>query len=71
MKVFKIEGFGDYAGGVVLIVAESAEQAARLGNQESNTTWNVEYDPKDAVEVQGIKHDAKEPTIILHYETGE
>lgn len=68
MKIFKIEGYGNYAGGVILVAANSAEQAAEMGNGLSGTTWNVTFKAKDAVEVSGVY---TEPTVILHYETGE
>lgn len=31
MRIFKIEGNGDFGGGVVLVAANSAEQAAEMG----------------------------------------
>ncbi len=68
MKIFKIEGDGDFAGGVVLVAANSAEQAAEMGNKLSSATWGVLYEAKDAVEVSGVY---TEPTVILHYEMGE
>ena len=68
MRIFKIEGDGNYAGGVVLVAANSAEEAAEMGNKLSSAMWGVKYEAMDAVEVSGVY---TEPTVILHYETGE
>jgi len=73
LKIFKIEGSGHYAGGVVLVAAHTAEEAAMVGNSQSSRTWNVGYDANSAVEVNNIVYSGggNEPTLILHYEMGE
>jgi len=71
MKLYKIEGHGKYAGGVVLVAAYDAEQAANLGNRGSGPIWRVVFKPEDAIEMHKLKYTGRSPQVILHYETGE
>ncbi len=71
MRIFKIEGQGNYAGGVFLVAAESAEQAADLGNELVDTLWCIKYKAEDAEEMKDLKYAKKGPAVILHYESGE
>ncbi len=73
LNIYKIEGHGNYGGGVVLIAANTPEEAAYVGNKLSSDTWNVTYDPSKAKQVNNINYSGagNEAQVILHYEMGE
>ena len=73
LNIYKIEGQGHYGGGVVLVAANTPEEAADIGNKLSSNIWNVRYEPSKAVQVNNINYSGagNEAQVILHYEMGE
>ncbi len=74
MKIFKIEGFGHYSGGVVLVAANTKREAVEVANEQShNSHWSVKYSYEDTVLVNNIQYtgNSDKPVVLLHYEMGE
>ncbi len=71
LRVYSIEGHGNYGGGIVIAAATSPEEAARMGNGKSSNIWNVQFKAADAVELLTVSPVVSVPTVIAHYEMGE
>ncbi len=73
LTIYKIEGQGRYGGGVVLVAANTQEEAAEIGNEMSGNVWGVRYEPTNAVQVSSINYSGagNEAQVLLHYEMGE
>lgn len=67
MKLFAIQAWGNYGGGVAIVCAESKEEAIAFASKIRDRTWNTDYArPQDVVELA--------PTatgVLYNFETGE
>lgn len=73
LKIYKIEGLGNYSGGIVVVAANSEDEAADLANKNAVYPWNVTYNAKDAIEISNVCYagDGNEATLIINYAMGE
>lgn len=68
MKLFAIQAYGNYGGGVAVVRAESEERARELAAKiVQSGNWNVRYARPD--EVEELSSDGE--GVLYHYETGE
>ena len=68
MKLFAIQAYGNYGGGVVVVRAETKERAIELASKINDSTWHTRYHkPTEVVELPA----GAEDQILYHYETGE
>lgn len=67
MKLFAIEGYGNYGGGMAVVRAETKERAIELASKIYDPDWNTDYSkPRDVVEL-----DDDGEGVLHHFETGE
>jgi len=73
LKIYKIEGNGNYSGGIVVVAANSAGEAASFANKNTVYPWNISYEAKNAVEINNIGYTGggDEATLIINYAMGE
>lgn len=64
MKIFAIEGYGHYCGGVVIAAAEDEEHAIELAKTVNDGTYRVDYSrpsnvkllTSDYTGIEGVLH---------------
>lgn len=71
VNVYAIEASGDYAGGLAIVAADSAEAARTIvAALSSSWPWRVQYgDPNEVILLAGVQADGS-PRVLTHYEMG-
>ena len=67
MKLFAIEGSGNYGAGVAIVRAESKEQAIEFASKVKDRIWSTKYsEPGDVYELA-----PSAAGVLYHFEHGE
>ena len=70
MNVYAIKANGNYGGGMAVVAAESEREARVLADKAEDSTWRVNYDSPESVELLPCVCDGP-ARVLVHYETGE
>lgn len=71
MRVFALEAYGNYGGGLAIVAAEDESAAKQLASKIRDGMWNVQYGkPTEISVLPSIVHKGA-AEVIYHYETGE
>jgi hypothetical protein len=70
MKIWKVEGSGNYASGLAIVSAKNPERAAKLAQGKSD--WpGMKYEACDASEVSSLVPVEDREGVLVIFETGE
>jgi hypothetical protein len=67
MKLFAIQAYGNYGGGMAVVRAETQEQAIAFASKIHDRSWSTDYSkPGEVVELSDTA-----AGVLYHFETGE
>lgn len=65
MKVFVNKRNGSYSGGMILVAANSAEEADKVFRNDESLSWELEeYKPENWKEIEGLSCDTDIQCVI-------